>query len=62
MKAKRAADDIGKNSGGRCVQTTVRLPVDLTDQIDRMAKRERRNRSNTIEWLLREALKKTGEK
>jgi hypothetical protein len=43
-------------------QITVRLSDKLLDQIQCLAKRERRNRSNMIEYLLREKLRETGKK
>jgi predicted transcriptional regulator len=35
-------------------QITVRLSDDLLDQVQKLAKKEQRNRSNMIEYLLRE--------
>jgi hypothetical protein len=43
-------------------QIAVRLSSELLEQVDKLAKRESRNRSNMIEYLLRCALKKAGEK
>jgi len=42
-------------------QITVRLPEELLKQIQRLAAKERRNRSNMIEYLLRESMQ-AGEK
>ena len=53
MKEKGA----GKNSNGTHAQVSVRLPKDLLESIQRRAKAERRNRSNMIGWLLREAMR-----
>jgi hypothetical protein len=41
-------------------QITVRLTDDLLAQLQKLAKEERRNRSNMIEYLLREKLRETG--
>jgi hypothetical protein len=38
-------------------QVAIRLPAEMLDQIGNLAKKERRNRSNMIEWLLREILR-----
>jgi hypothetical protein len=43
-------------------QISVRLSDDLLDQIQQMAKKERRTRSNMIEYLLREKLREMGKK
>jgi hypothetical protein len=43
-------------------QVSIRISDELLGQIDRMAKLERRNRSNMIEYILREALKQRGKK
>jgi hypothetical protein len=38
-------------------QIAVRLPDAMLAQIEKLAKQQRRNHSNMIEWLLREALR-----
>jgi metal-responsive CopG/Arc/MetJ family transcriptional regulator len=38
-------------------QIAIRLPEEMLIQIEKLAKWERRNRSNMIEWLIREALR-----
>jgi hypothetical protein len=43
-------------------QITVRLSDELLDQIRRLADKERRNRSNMIEYLLREKLREMAKK
>jgi hypothetical protein len=43
-------------------QISIRLTDDLLDQLQKLAKRERRNRSNMIEYLLREKLRGMGKK
>jgi metal-responsive CopG/Arc/MetJ family transcriptional regulator len=43
-------------------QVTIRLPDELLAWLDKRAKYERRNRSNMIEWLLREAMREPGTK
>ena len=41
----------------RKTQITIRLPDELLEELDYLSKQECRNRSNIIEWLLREAMK-----
>jgi len=38
-------------------QICIRLPAELLEQIQRLAKSERRNRSSMIEWMLSQAIK-----
>jgi metal-responsive CopG/Arc/MetJ family transcriptional regulator len=38
-------------------QISIRLTDDLLDQLQKLAKEERRNRSNMVEYLLREKLR-----
>jgi len=38
-------------------QISLRLPAELLEQIQRLAKSERRNRSSMIEWILTRAIK-----
>lgn len=38
-------------------QITIRLPVNLLDLIQKLGKQERRNRSNMIEYLIRNAIR-----
>jgi len=40
-------------------QITVRLSKQTLDQLEKLAKKERRNRSNMIEFMLQKALAKT---
>jgi len=42
-------------------QISIRLLVELLEQIQRMAKSERRNRSSMIEWMLSRAIKEAKE-
>jgi len=49
--------DVNKNSNGMHTQISVRLPNDLLGWIQKRAKAARRNRSNMVEWLLREAMR-----
>jgi hypothetical protein len=42
-------------------QITIRLPDEMLDRIRKRAKKERRNRSNMIEYLLREKLREAAE-
>jgi len=46
-----------KNGGGIKRQICIRLPAELLEQIQRLAKSERRNRSSMIEWMLSQAIK-----
>jgi metal-responsive CopG/Arc/MetJ family transcriptional regulator len=41
-------------------QITIRLPDELLAWLGKRAKYERRNRSNMIEWLLRESMREPG--
>jgi hypothetical protein len=43
-------------------QVSIRLTDDLLDQLQKLAKKEQRNRSNMIEYLLREKLREMGKK
>ena len=43
-------------------QISLRLSAELVARLERMAKREQRNRSNMIEYLLREAVRDEGER
>jgi metal-responsive CopG/Arc/MetJ family transcriptional regulator len=46
-----------KNEGkAERTQISVRLSAELLNRIDRVAKKERRNRSNMIEYILRESI------
>ena len=38
-------------------QISIRLPEELLERIQRLAKYERRNRSGMIEWMLSRAMK-----
>jgi len=49
--------DVNKNNSGTHTQISVRLPNDLLGWIQKRAKAARRNRSNMIEWLLRETMR-----
>jgi hypothetical protein len=51
------ADDKTKRT-----QITIRLPGEMLDRIQMRARKERRNRSNMIEYLLRESLREAAEK
>jgi len=42
-------------------QISIWLPIELIDLIDKLAKKESRNRSNMIRYLLRKLLRKNGE-
>jgi hypothetical protein len=42
-------------------QITIRIAVDLLDRIKSLAEKERRNRSNMIEYLLREQMREAAE-
>ena len=46
-----------KNGEGVKRQISLRLPAELLEQIQRLAKSERRNRSGMIEWILTQAIK-----
>lgn len=52
----------GKNNSEAHTQISIRLPNELLDQIQMLAEKERRNRSNMIAYLLREKLRETAKK
>jgi len=52
---------MAKSETVKTKQIAVRLPYDLLDQIQQLAKEEQRSRANMIRLLLREAInKRTG--
>jgi metal-responsive CopG/Arc/MetJ family transcriptional regulator len=55
------SDEMKKDAVNK-TQTTIRLPDELLAQLDKRAKYERRNRSNMIAYLLREAMRESGKK
>ena len=64
MKESKAVSTEGKKiPRGRFIeykQISIRLPEEMLAQIESFGKKEKRNRSNMIEWLLREALRQKG--
>jgi metal-responsive CopG/Arc/MetJ family transcriptional regulator len=64
MKNERAEKDQerNKNNTGKHTQISIRLPNELLDQIQGLAEKERRTRSNMIAYLLREKLREIAKK
>jgi len=58
LKAERR-EYFGKEKNGRDdkTQISIRLPTELLEQIQRLAKSEHRNRSSMIEWMLSQTIK-----
>jgi metal-responsive CopG/Arc/MetJ family transcriptional regulator len=59
---EKAKKDRGKTNIWTHTQISLRLPNELMDQIQRLGEKERRNRSNMIEYLLREKLREIAKK
>jgi metal-responsive CopG/Arc/MetJ family transcriptional regulator len=59
MEKERTEKSRGRNKNNTETHTqiSILLSNELLDQIQRLAEKERRNRSNMIEYLLRQAIK-----
>jgi hypothetical protein len=62
MENEEAKKSRGRNKNNTAAHTqiSVRLSDELLGQIQRLAEKERRNRSNMIEYLLREKMREMG--